>query len=164
MDQQLPLEPYLKSLTTADSSEQMVDSLVKAIPLVVAKQGVPNMPQLQSRFQRVANTARRVALVPEDGGLWWHAFAAALSKLMVAPKGLVHGNSAEHVLARAEYHLERGNLAQAVSELETLDDAPKQIARDWTVAAKNRLLVDQVASLLEAHALTMISSLSQPRP
>lgn len=51
---------------------------------------------------------RRAALVPEQAGngMMGHLVASALAKLTFAPKGMVEGDGAEGVLARADYHLE----------------------------------------------------------
>ena len=51
---------------------------------------------------------RRAALVPEEAGdgLFGHLVASVLAKVTFAPKGMVEGDSAEEVLARADYLLE----------------------------------------------------------
>lgn len=40
--------------------------------------------------------------------------------------------------------------------------AAREVAQDWLKQARARLITDQAASVLEAHALTLISNLSKP--
>lgn len=51
---------------------------------------------------------RRAALVPEQAGdgMVGHMVASALAKLTFAPKGMVEGDGAEGLLARADHLLE----------------------------------------------------------
>lgn len=73
------------------------------------------MANLQERFSRVQTVARRVSLVPEDGGgLMWHIFAGVLARVLIPPRGLVDGDEPEAKLARAQYHLQQGDLLHSV--------------------------------------------------
>ena len=58
---------------------------------------------------------RRAALVPEQAGngMMGHIVASALAKLTFAPKGMVEGDGAEGVLARADHLLEVMNIILA---------------------------------------------------
>ncbi len=76
---------------------------------------VPTMANLQERFTRVRKVARQVSLLPEDGGgLMWHVFARVLSRVLIAPHGLVAGDEPEARLARAQHYLHQGDLLQSV--------------------------------------------------
>lgn len=73
------------------------------------------MANLQERFTRVESVARRVSLVPEDGGgLMWHVFAGVLARVLIPPRGLVGGDEPEAKLARAQYYLQQGDLLHSV--------------------------------------------------
>lgn len=67
------------------------------------------------RFSVVKAECRRAALVPEQAGngMMGHIVASALAKLTFAPKGMVEGDGAEGVLARADHLLEVMNIILA---------------------------------------------------
>ena len=67
---------------------------------------------------------------------------AALVTIRRTGSGLV-GSSAEAVVARAEAALETGNLAAAVSELETLQGSPGGLVASWLDGARARLAAEQ---------------------
>ena len=57
-----------------------------------------------------------------------HMFATALAAVTIKPRGLVEGAGADEVLARAAYHVERGDLPKAVHELDALTVSSKGAA------------------------------------
>ncbi len=82
---------------------------------------MPTLSELQVRFPTVQSAAREAAFVPEASqGMAGHMFASALAAVTIKPRGLVEGAGADEVLARAAYHVERGDLPKAVHELDAL--------------------------------------------
>ena len=73
------------------------------------------------------------------------------------------GAGAEEVLSRATYHLEAGKLDAALAELDAIGGYGKTIMRDWTTSAKNRLLADQAAKALRAHAIVRHQQMSMKK-
>jgi hypothetical protein len=93
------------------------------------EQGVPTLSELQVRFPTVQSAAREAAFVPEASqGMAGHMFATALAAVTIKPRGLVEGAGADEVLARAAYHVERGDLPKAVHELDALTVSSKGAA------------------------------------
>jgi ABC-type transporter Mla subunit MlaD len=121
---------------------------------------VRTLPQLAAQFRHVQKVARRVALVPEDAGLWWHLFGGLIAAVTRPPRGPVEGSEPDAVLARAEHHLHRGDLSQCLRELQTLPPQAREVTRDWEAAVRHRLRFEQAASLLRAHALSEAARLA----
>jgi len=66
------------------------------------------------------------------------------------PVGLVEGDAATAVAARAEVKLNDGDLAGAVAEVATLDGAAAEAAASWRSDAEARLAADRAVSALGA--------------
>ncbi|KAI9027535.1 glucose-6-phosphate dehydrogenase [Phycomyces nitens] len=94
---------------------------------------------LAERFEIVAKEARRVALVPLDGGFGAHILSFFLSTIMFKKHGLVEGDDLEAVLSRTGHYLKTGDLDTAVRELNQLQGWPKVLAFDWLEAARRHL-------------------------
>jgi len=62
------------------------------------------------------------------------------------------------IVARAEQNLQAGDLAAAVTELETLEGKPLEAAQAWLGLAKARLGADRNLSLMQAHILSLLGS------
>jgi hypothetical protein len=78
---------------------------------------------------------------------------SALAAISIAPTGLVSGNGAEECLARAAYYLERGRLADTLSELDAVQGYPQVLMQDWKALARERMIVDQGIRVLKANAV-----------
>jgi uroporphyrinogen-III synthase len=75
----------------------------------------------------------------------------------VRPLGPVEGAAAEAVVARAEAHLEKGDLASALGELDALSGPAAEAAAPWRAKAEARLAAQGALQrlgglLLAAHA------------
>ncbi|OAD69714.1 hypothetical protein PHYBLDRAFT_127010 [Phycomyces blakesleeanus NRRL 1555(-)] len=108
---------------------------------------------LAERFEIVAKEARRVALVPLDGGFGAHILSFFLSTLMFKKHGLVEGDDLESVLSRTGHYLKTGDLDTAVRELNQLQGWPKVLAFDWLEAARRHLESKQAMEVLETEII-----------
>ncbi|CAM9968432.1 unnamed protein product, partial [Choristocarpus tenellus] len=158
----------LVSLRELAGGDELVESAVSAIPEEAAAKGIPTLPQLRDRFRTVHGECRRVSLVPEQAGsgLGGQIWGSILAKVTMAPSGMVEGDSAECVLARAKHLVEVGELASAVGELDKLKGLPAETIRDWLSDAKTRLLADQARltamTVIRCHASLLSASRSKP--
>ena len=85
-----------------------------------------------------------VSLVPDyGGGVLMHLASSLISTLRFKPSGLVQGNDALSIMARAEYYLNKKDLDSATRELNQLQGPAKELLRDWLTAARRRLEVQQ---------------------
>jgi mitofilin len=117
--------------------------------------GVEPLADLASWFTTsVAPAVLRVALVPDEGaGVLAHVTSHVLSTFAFRRQGLVPGNDALSVLARAEYHLNEKDLDGAARELNQLQGSAKVLLKDWLEAARRRLEVQQA---LEVRCLSVL--------
>ena len=102
----------------------------------------------------------RVTLVPDEGaGVLAHVASHVLSTFAFRRQGLVSGDDALSILARAEYHLNEKDLDSATRELDRLKGAAKALLQDWLEAARRRLEVQQA---LEVRYLFLSESMKMP--
>lgn len=144
----------LAALRAAAQGDGVVEVLL--LPLEqLSTSGVSSYSQLRERFRAVAQSGRQAALVPEEGGIVGNIVAAVASRLIIPEKGLVDGDGAEALFANAEYYLDKGDLGSAVAHLEKLRGMPASVARDWVVAAKEKLVAEQTLNALQAHVASL---------
>jgi hypothetical protein len=125
----------------------------RAAPLAtlepLAAKGLPNVAALERQFSELVPQLLRG---PEPGGNFFERLLTNASRLVeVRRVGEPEGGSASAVVARAETKLTRGDLAGAITEVESLPELAKSKAANWLVAAKQRRDAEAtVAKLLDA--------------
>ena len=130
----------------------VLDSLEKTdVPDV----GVEPFADLATWFTaEVAPKVAQVALVPdENAGVISYLTSRALSTFRFQRQGLVSGNDALSVIARAEYYLNEKNLDSATRELNQLTGPAKTLLHDWLDAARKRLEVEQALEVCSNHII-----------
>ena len=107
-----------------------------------AETGIPSLAGLEAAFPAVA----RAVVAQSRGGAeddWVAGVLGRLSDLVtlrsLGPDGRVEGADAGAVVARARDHLEAGDLAEALAELESLHGPAAEAARSWRDRAAARL-------------------------
>jgi len=130
---------------------------LRALPPTLLETGAPTIPELQSRFSRVATACRRAALVPDNGGFWHHALATVVTALKLPESGPhVEGVSIDARIARAQYFISRGDLSSTIREIDGMPDGQaKALCEDWIKSARGRLQIDQAARVLTADAILL---------
>lgn len=144
----------LAALRVAAQGDPIVETLAKPLEQI-SNTGVSSYSQLMDRFKAVAQSGRQAALVPEEGGIVGNIVAAVASRLIIPEKGLVEGDEPEALFAKAEYYLNKGDLGAAVSHLEKLRGMPATIARDWVVAANEKLAAERSLNALQAYVASL---------
>ncbi|KAL0954344.1 hypothetical protein HGRIS_003338 [Hohenbuehelia grisea] len=116
--------------------------------------GIEPLADLTSWFTTsVAPRVSVVALVPDqNAGLLAHLASHLFSTFRFKRQGLVEGNDALSVLARAEYYLNEKDLDSAARELNQLQGTAKVLLHDWLEAARRRLEVQQALEVIQAQA------------
>jgi mitofilin len=130
----------------------VLDSLEKTdVPDI----GVEPFADLATWFTaEVAPRVAQVALVPDqDAGVLSYLTSRALSSFRFQRQGLVSGDDALSVIARAEYHLNEKNLDSATRELNQLTGPAKTLLHDWLDAARKRLEVEQALEVCNNHII-----------
>ncbi|KAG0180372.1 Formation of crista junctions protein 1 [Apophysomyces sp. BC1034] len=148
--QKQPFVQELEALRNSAKDNAVLKAVLSSIPREVAEEGIESANGLSVRFEQIAEQARRVALVPEDGGFGAHILSIILSKLLFRKEGLVQGDDVEAVLARSGYYLKNGDLELAVRELNQLRGWPKRLAYDWIESARRHLEIKQALEVVES--------------
>lgn len=98
------------TLSRVSKDDAFVASMLGAIPSEVLARGVPSEVELEAEFPRVKEACSRLAHVPEYGGIIAHALSYVVSALSFNRHGLVEGDHADAILARAEYFIAKRDL------------------------------------------------------
>ena len=155
----LPLQKELSALKNVTKDDPVLDAVLSTLPPAV-DDGVPTLSELQVRFPTVQAAAREAAFVPESSpGMLGHLFGSVLAAVTIKPRGLVEGGGADEVLARAAYHVERGDLAGAVVELENVGGLVGKTVKSWLGDAKGRLVVEQAVRAMNARSALLNASM-----
>ena len=124
-----------------------------------AETGIPSRAGLEAAFPAVA----RAVVVQSRRGTeddWVAGVLGRLSDLVtvrsLGPDGRVEGEDAGAVVARAGDHLEAGDLAEAVAELESLQGPAAEAARSWRGQAAARLAARRVLTGLGRRLLARL--------
>lgn len=112
--------------------------------------GAPSLDSLQAEFPALA---RRI-IAQSHGGEGQDMLSNVLRRLSslvsVRPVGPVEGDSAEAIVARAESHLNSGDLRAALSALDALSGPAAEAAADWRARAEARLKAQDALATLGA--------------
>ena len=159
-----PFRDELRVLRHASAArdDAVVGAALEALEVGnAADVGVEPLADLATWFTTgVAPAVSRVALVPDEGaGVLAHVASHVLSTFAFRRQGLVSGDDALSILARAEYHLNEKDLDSATRELNQLKGAAKTVLKDWLEAARRRLEVQQA---LEVRHLFLSDSMKIP--
>lgn len=135
---------------TAEAPEPMRPALGEATESLspYAENGVPGIVGLTAAFPE---TARKIAAAGSGGdeGDWVADMKRRVTGLVaVRPTGPVEGDGTSAIVARAEAHLDAGNLNAAVSELEKLKGAAAEAAKPWLEKARARLAANEALGTL----------------
>eukprot|EP01090_Pellita_catalonica_P006564 TRINITY_DN16821_c0_g1_i1.p1 TRINITY_DN16821_c0_g1~~TRINITY_DN16821_c0_g1_i1.p1 ORF type:complete len:559 (+),score=177.18 TRINITY_DN16821_c0_g1_i1:135-1811(+) len=115
--------------------------------------GVYSSKMLYRRFKRVDGSCTRASLVPPEGGMWWHIASFIVATVWRKAED-AEGDENDVVLARARGFMHDGDLGNAVCEMEKLSGAAADIAGDWLIEAKKRLIVENLFAVTMAETLT----------
>jgi hypothetical protein len=117
----------------------------------LAAEGVPTLATLQAQFPKAARAALAAAIRAEADQGRIDRFTAFL-RTQLGARSLEprEGDDPDAVLSRAEAALRKGNLARALSELEALPEAGREIMADWVEAASRRLQAERAVADLAA--------------
>ncbi|SEH63449.1 inner membrane protein [Magnetospirillum fulvum] len=155
VDRGLPFDAELRTVKVLAADDAEVHAALETIR-PFAETGVPTRVGLVGRLQHVAPEIVRAELLPAEQGWSRRAADRMLSLVSIRREpGLVAGNDATSILARAESDLNAGDLAGAVGEFDLLVYGPAEAAAPWIGQAKARLAVDKALSELTAHSIAL---------
>jgi mitofilin len=145
------LGSFVDDLKKDANDDAITLAALGSIPSRVLTHGVPSIQYLQNRFEIVRGEVRKVALAPEIlPSVVGHVVGSAIASLSWAPSGLIEGDGPEEVLSRAAYHLDQGNVAGALKELDSIKGYGKTLLKDWESIANDRLVVEQALKIIKS--------------
>lgn len=116
------------------------EALAELKPL--AASGVPSLAELQREFPATAREVVAAGYGNSDDGVLGDVLNRVSQVVSVRPIGEVEGDSPGAIVARAEEHLDQGDLAAAVEELKGLPEGASEAAAPWREKAQQRVAAD----------------------
>lgn len=123
--------------------------------------GVFTEDSLRQRWDQTQRVCKRVAMIDETSSGMFAYFLSYFQSLLLLNDPLPP-NSEEAVdlstldtfklVSYASYHMENGNLEQALRYANQLTGMPRKVASDWLREARLLLETSQAASVLSSHA------------
>ncbi|KAM8706578.1 hypothetical protein ACLKA7_010786 [Drosophila subpalustris] len=160
-----PLKNEINAIAKVAEGDELVTAVLKNMPKEAQERGVFPEDALRERFLNVERIARRLALVPENGGSLPIYFLSFLQSLfIVRPDNPISRDELDNkpfdynkldtydILNRARYHVDRGDFLQALKYLNLLEGASREVASDWMKETRLMLETQQAANTLMAHA------------
>jgi hypothetical protein len=127
--------------------------------------GAPSRAALAASFPDYAARAASAARKPGEGANLGDRIVYALSRIvMVRRVAEVTGDSPDALLARAEAHVEDGDLKAAFAALDKLPPAARDAMAPWRARAERRAQIDRSIALLRAHALADLAASARTTP
>lgn len=155
--------PYAAELDTIGALAPSVGDL--GVLPAYAEKGIPTVPELARAFA-LAKDSALVAAAPQPGGSIVETLLASAQSLITIKRvdEPTTGEGPGAALARAKAELDKGDLAAAVKEIETLEGAPRAAFAAWLGQAHARLSADEKLIQLEsALLLAMDGKAATPR-
>ncbi len=143
-------------LTLRENEDPIVREVAEAVPTQVLERGVATDEYLLSEFDKCAKKALRLALVKTDKGLLGMV-GSVLGVLVRPAEGMVEGDDADAVLARARVFLQHDETGAALEQIAQLKAGPREACEEFVDLATERLIVDNAVQLIEAHARVQMS-------
>ena len=158
-----PVSEAAEVLHAGVSGDPLVAVALESLPGRVLEEGVATREELQQWFQRVRREISHTALVPEAGGALTHSLSMLAATLRLRERGTpsVEVAGVEGALARAEALVHAGQLIQAADLLERHFSGSEggRAAALWVQSARNRVIVEQAAAMISAHATALNAGL-----
>lgn len=128
----------------------------------LADTGAPSRAELAASFPDYAARAASAARKPGQGAPLTDQISYALSRIVTVRRvGDVPGEGPDALLARAERHVQDGDLDQAFADLDRLPPAAREAMAPWRERAERRAEIDRFAAALRARALADLAAASR---
>jgi hypothetical protein len=152
--------PYSAELDTISALAPSVTDL--GVLPAYAEKGIPTLPELARSFAATRDGALAAAAPASNESLVGSLMASAQSLVKIKRIDQpATGEGPGAALARAEAALDKGDLAAAVKDVETLDGAPREAFSAWLGEAHARLAADETLTRLEGVLLVSMGGDAQ---
>ncbi|XP_017846690.1 MICOS complex subunit Mic60 isoform X2 [Drosophila busckii] len=160
-----PLKNEISAIAKVAQGDELVTTVLQNMPKEAHERGVFPEDALRERFVNVERIARRLAMVPADGGSLPIYFLSYLQSLFIMrPDNPISRDEIDNkpfdyskldtydILNRTRYYVDRGDFLQALKYANLLQGAPREVASDWMKETRLMLETQQAANTLMAHA------------
>ena len=130
----------------AGDRAEFQEALAELKPL--AGSGVANLTELQREFPATARDIVAAGYGDSDDGVLGDVLNRVSQVVTVRPVGEVEGDGTGAIVARAEGHLDQGDLAATLEELKGLPENASRAADTWRQRAQQRLAADAAITRL----------------
>lgn len=130
----------------AGDRAEFQDALAELKPL--ADTGVPSLADLQRTFPATARDIVAAGYGASEDGVLGDVLNRVSQVVTVRPVGEVEGDSPGAIVARAEGHVDEGDLAAVLEELKALPEDAGAAAAGWRQQAEQRLAADAAITKL----------------
>ncbi|KAK3250894.1 hypothetical protein CYMTET_39751 [Cymbomonas tetramitiformis] len=155
------LGPAVSALAGQCEGDVLVHAAIDSLPPSVREHGVMSKAQLLESLEEVKPAARELVLIPSgsSAGPITMVVARVAAALRVR-EDAGSGGSIESTLARVQGLIAADEVVAAAAELEDAckGTAAAPIVGEWVKAARERALVDQTLSVLQAQAITLTAA------
>jgi hypothetical protein len=156
---------YVIELETVGQLAARADVTFDASPLKAnAGKGLTQIAVLKTTFPDAATKIVRADALPETTDWLNRILDRIYAIISVRPFGALEGDSVTAIVARAEQALKNDNLAQAVTELETLKGAAAEASHSWLVPAKTYVTAQKAIDDLSARSVGAMGAISRTSP
>src|SRR5262249_22709561 len=129
-----------------------------------AATGIATLAELRAKFDETAAKVLRSRVIPDGVGGWFARSLDRIASLITVRRvdGLVEGDTPSAILARAGFHLNAGNLAACVTEMEALKGPAADAAQLWLEEARTRVAAEAAVNDASLKAIAALSAGSAP--
>lgn len=157
-----PLGQELVALKQLTKGDELVSLALASVPAQAVTDGAPTREELSAHFAVVRGEVRKAALAPIAApAMVGQVVGGLLAAVSWAPSGYVSGDGVEEVLSRVAFLVNFGDLPGALREIEGIQGAPREIAKDWEKSVRCRLASEQALKVLKASAALRHISLAK---
>ncbi|CAH2217565.1 jg10687 [Pararge aegeria aegeria] len=171
-DPYVNVDKELRAIERASGDgDKLVSSVLKAIPGSVREKGLVPESVLKTKYHQMEDIALKVALVEQEGAslpvylLSWLQSTFLFMKISGIPQVEIDNPPKDpqfmsnldtfDLLQRARFWVERGNLANAIRYVSSLEGASRAAALSWHDAARSHIETRQAAEAILAHAAAL---------
>ncbi len=104
--------------------------------------GVKTIEELRDQFRKLAGAVVSASRKSEEKGVWGRTKNQLLNMISIRDISNDFGNSTEAIIVRAEKALNNYNIADAVAELDNLEEKSRLVIADWLEKAGARVAVE----------------------
>jgi len=152
----VPLGDRVAAVSAAAGDDEIVSTLLGAIPEEARAGGIYSNADLKSRFERVREICKKVSLVTEGGifqtALSYAKYLTTIESVLIKPADELNpeSDSMMKLVCHAQWYVEHDDLESALRCMNQLQGEPRRTAFDWIAEARAALETRQAIDALHS--------------